>query len=98
VQLADRYQLPHSEVANWDRPDLDDAIGLQIYKGQCCDGCGTHPSVWKRDLGGHPDAIRAVWKHCRICEISERARKAGPPHPDLPGWHLVLEHNPNVPR
>lgn len=55
-----------------------------------------HPSVWKPELGGHRDAVIAVWRHCRVCEVSQRAQKAGPPHPDLPGWHLVLEHNPNA--
>lgn len=52
--------------------------------------------MWKPELGGHNDAVIAVWKHCRVCEVAARAEKAGPPHPDLPGWHLVLQRNPNV--
>lgn len=40
------------------------------------------------------DAVVAVWKHCRVCEVVARATSAGPPEPDLPGWHLVLQHNP----
>lgn len=33
-----------------------------------------------------------VWKHCRVCELIEKAREAGPPTED-PGWHLTLKHN-----
>jgi hypothetical protein len=98
VQLADRYQLPHSHVSDWEQADLDDAIGLQAYRGECCSECGTHPSTWKPELGGDMNAVVPVWRHCRVCELTARAQKAGPPHPDLPGWHLVLQRNPNVPR
>ncbi len=80
-------------VSSWEQDDLDAAIGLQAHTGECCSGCGVHPSVWKPALGGRMDAIVAVWKHCRVCEVVARATSAGPPEPDLPGWHLVLEHN-----
>jgi hypothetical protein len=98
LEIADHHHLPTSELSDWDRGDLDDAIGLRAFKAECCGTCGFHPSVTDRRLGGHPDALRAVWRHCRICEVLERARKAGPPDKEDPGWHLVLESNPNLTR
>lgn len=48
--------------------------------------------MWKPELGGEPNAVVPVWKHCRVCELIEKAREAGPPTED-PGWHLTLKHN-----
>jgi hypothetical protein len=77
---------------------VDDHVGLRLFRGESCSVCGVHPSVWDPALGGHPNALIAVWKHCRVCEIQERALQAGPPNKDIPGYHLVLQrthHHPN---
>lgn len=63
-----------------------------MHRSESCDTCGIHPSVWKPDLGGHPNAVVAVWRHCRVCELIEQAREAGPPGEEH-GWHLTLQHN-----
>lgn len=92
VQVADDYGIPLSELSDWHPSDKEAPVGLRIFKGESCPDCGTHPSVWKPSLGGEMDALVAVWRHCRPCELLARARDAGPPDPETPGWRLVLEH------
>lgn len=84
--------MPLSEFSDWPVDDREAAVGLRLHKAELCGDCGIHPSVWKTDLGGDPNAVVPVWKHCRVCELVELARKAGPPSED-PGWHLTLKHN-----
>lgn len=84
--------MPLSELSAWDSDDRDTAFGHQLYQAQCCDTCGVHPAEWKPDLGGDMNAVVPVWKHCRVCELIEAAREAGPPSKDG-GWHLTLKHN-----
>jgi hypothetical protein len=66
-------------------------VGLRTYKAECCSKCGTHPSVNQPGHGGDPNALVAVWKHCRTCELVEAAQEAGPPEPSIKGWHLVVQ-------
>lgn len=91
-EVADDLGIALSELNAWPAADRDNKVGLRIYRGECCTGCGVHPSVWKPSLGGDQNAVLPVWKHCRVCELVALAEKAGPPSED-PGWHLVLEHN-----
>ncbi|HEX6516494.1 MAG TPA: hypothetical protein VF049_13055 [Nocardioidaceae bacterium] len=84
--------MPLSEFSQLAPDDRDAALGLRLFNAETCGDCGIHPSVWKPELGGHRDAVVPVWKHCRVCELVEQARKAGPPTED-PGWHLTLKHN-----
>lgn len=92
MQVADDYRIPLSELAGWDPSDKEIPIGLRMYRSECCPDCSTHPSTWKPDLGGDLNALVAVWKHCRPCELLAQARAAGPPDPETPGWHLTLQH------
>lgn len=84
--------MPLSEFNDWHDDDRDSALGLRLFRAESCAECQIHPSVWKPELGGRPDAVVPVWKHCRVCELLANARKAGPPSED-PGWHLSLKHN-----
>lgn len=73
-------------------------MSLVGYNGERCPECHVHPSVWKFDEGGHPNAIGVDWVYCRVCELLEIARKAGPPQKDdngdpAPGWRLELQLN-----
>lgn len=85
--------MPLSALDDMDPDDRDAALGLRLYNAEVCGDCGVHPSAWKPELGGDMNAVVPVWKHCRVCELIEHARKAGPPDPDTPGWHLTLKHN-----
>lgn len=92
LEVADDHKIALSEFAEWAPDDQDAAIGLRLYRGECCSSCSTHPSVWNPELGGDRNAVVPVWKHCRVCELIEQARDAGPPTEDK-GWHLTLQHN-----
>ena len=63
-----------------------------MFRAETCEKCNVHPSVWDPRLGGDQNALVAVWRHCRICEVLARAEKAGPPDKETPGWHLTLKH------
>lgn len=98
VETADRYGLPVSEVSSWGPDDRAAVHGLAVHRGECCSDCGTHPSVWDRKQGGHPNALVPVWKFCRVCELIGASQTSPPPHvldPDKkvkPGWRMVLQH------
>lgn len=92
MDLADDYKLPVSEFSSWPTDDLDAAVGGRMFKAESCSNCGTHPSVWNPNRGGHPNALVAVWKHCRVCELIAQAEDAGPPVPEIKGWRISLEH------
>lgn len=36
------------------------------------------------------NALVAVWRHCRICEVTSNAHDAGPPQDPKHGWYLTL--------
>ncbi len=91
LAAARDHHLPHSAFLRWDADDREAVFALQGYQDECCSTCGVHPSVWKRDLGGHPNAVAATWKFCRVCELVEQANEAGPPGKH--GYHLTLTFN-----
>ena len=94
LEVADDYQLPLSEFNSWEVDDQAAAVGKRLFEHEKCGECGVHPTVWNPALGGHPNAMVAVWKHCRVCELIAQAREAGPPAGDgtQHGWHLTLQH------
>lgn len=91
-RIADARGIGLSQLNAWPDSDRDNAVGLRLYESEIHGDCGVHPSVWDPRIGGRPDAIRAVWRHCRACEVLEGAQKTGPPDPETLGWHLELEH------
>lgn len=91
LRIADAAGIGLSEFNARPDSDRDAAIGLRLFDAEVHNDCGVHRDVWDPRRGGHPNAIVAVWRHCRACEVLERARKAGPPEPDIPGWHLELQ-------
>lgn len=84
--------LPHSHFLGWDEDDREALHEHKLWQAESCDQCGVHPSLWNRKLGGHPNRVVATWKFCRVCELIEQARKAGPPS-QSGGWHLTLKVN-----
>lgn len=97
VEVASGHHLPHSRFLGWDVSDRDAEFALAAYTAQRCPDCGVHPSMWRVDDGGHPNAVAPTWVYCRVCEQIEAARKA-PPHRDsdgnaAPGWRLELQLN-----
>lgn len=43
--------IPHSELLNWDRSDVDKAISYNAWKNKFCGKCGTDPSDWLDEDG-----------------------------------------------
>ena len=84
--------MPLSEINNWHPADRDAALGRRLHQAEKCSECHVHPSAWKPDLGGDLNAVVPEWRYCRVCELIEQAKKAGPPSEDG-GWHLSLKHN-----
>lgn len=96
MEVAASYNMPVGEFHELHPHDQDSMLAHRAYRADCCDQCGTHPSVWKPSLGGHPNAVVAEWMFCRVCEVIANARDAGPPGQDgdttPPGWHLITRN------
>lgn len=79
---------------SWPAESRDAAEHLAIRQAEACVGCGVHREVWDPDLGGHPNAVTVEYEQCRVCELEEIAKEAGPPKgPDgspRKGMHLVI--------
>lgn len=104
MEAAAGHHLGVGAYLAWHPDDRDADLALRVHRGETCDGCGVHPSVWQPELGGRRNALVPRWRFCQICHLVGKAREAGPPrNPDLPrnasqseGWHLYLGP-PNTP-
>ncbi len=64
---------------------------LAEYNDECCPDCGIHPSAWDPRFGGDIRKPKVVpeWQYCRICDLVEQARAAGPKAgKEAKGYHL----------
>jgi hypothetical protein len=87
--------LPHSHFLGWEVDDREALREHQVWQSESCSECGVHPSYWDPRLGGHRNRVVATWKFCRVCELIEQAKAAGPPS-KAGGWHLTLKFNETV--
>jgi hypothetical protein len=68
------YRIPHSVfLRDWTPQDRDKAIWWQVRKSQMCPSCGTRDSEWDEAEGGSRHAYKAVFTHCRGCEVKARS-------------------------
>lgn len=83
--------IPLSTFLAWPQGDQDAALIWQAHEAKRCRACGTHPTDWILDEGGHPNAFAVDFYRCRGCEQLQQVQQSDELRDLGRGVHLHLE-------